>query len=193
MGVYSLPEDWWKVAFTKQAEFTVDEGRMRKADIEDLRAGLITATDITERRGENYDDVVVQRAKELALLKKVAEDYGHNVAELAILTKPGDMVPTEQESEDETEHKKAVLNFETLKAKFDSYGVGVRAGSITPQTDDETAFRTEAGLPPVGEAVKSAWEKDGGYRRPITLQSGTESKADIEEADENTNPEDNDQ
>jgi hypothetical protein len=193
MGVYKLPTDWWKVAFTKPAEFTVDEGRMRKADIEDLRAGLITATDITERRGENYDDVVVQRAKELALLKKVAEDYGHNVAELAILTKPGDMVPTEQESEDETEHKKAVLNFETLKAKFDSYGVGVRAGSITPQTDDETAFRTEAGLPPVGEAVKGAWEKDGGYRRPITLQSGTESKADIEEADENTNPEDNDQ
>ena len=193
MGVYKLPTDWWKVAFTKPAEFTVDEGRMRKADIEDLRAGLITATDITERRGENYDDVVVQRAKELALLKKIAEDYGHNVAELAILTKPGDMVPTEQESEDETEHKKAVLNFETLKAKFDSYGVGVRAGSITPQPDDETAFRTEAGLPSVSPAVTAAWEKDGGYRRPITLQSGTESKADIDEADENTNPEDNDQ
>ena len=102
------------------------------------------------------------------------------------------MVPTEQESEDETEHKKAVLNFETLKAKFDSYGVGVRAGSITPQPDDETAFRTEAGLPSVSPAVTAAWEKDGGYRRPITLQSGTESKADIDEADENTNPEQTD-
>jgi len=193
MGAYTLPKDWWKVSFTKPAEFTVDEGRMRKADIEDLRAGLITATDITERRGEHYDDVVVQRAKELAMLKKVAEDYGHNVAELAILTKPGDMIPTETESEDETEHKKAVLNFETLKAKFDSYGVGVRAGSITPQTADETAFRTEAGLPSVSPAVMAAWEKDGGYRRPITLQSGTESKADIDEADENTNTEDDDE
>ena len=29
MGVYSLPKDWWKVTFTKPAEFTVDEGRMR--------------------------------------------------------------------------------------------------------------------------------------------------------------------
>ena len=193
MGAYTLPKDWWKVSFTKPAEFTVDEGRMRKADIEDLRAGLITATDITERRGEHYDDVVVQRAKELDMLKKVAEDYGHNVAELAILTKPGDMIPTETESEDETEHKKAVLNFETLKAKFDSYGVGVRAGSITPQTADETAFRTEAGLPSVSPAVMAAWEKDGGYRRPITLQSGTESKADIDEADENTNTEDDDE
>jgi len=93
MGVYSLPEDWWKVSFTKPAEFTVDEGRMRKADLEDLRAGIITATDITERRGDHYDDVIVQRAKELAMLKKVAEEYGHDPGELSILTKPGDILP----------------------------------------------------------------------------------------------------
>ena len=193
MGAYNLPKDWWKVSFTKPAEFTVDEGRMRKADLEDLRAGIITATDITERRGDHYDDVILQRAKELAMLKSIAEEYGHDVSELSILTKPGDMPAEPTESEDEVEHKKQVLNFETLKAKFDSYGTGVRAGSITPQTDDETAFRTEAGLPPVGDAVRGAWEKDGGYRRPITLQSGTESKADIDEADTNNNPENNEE
>jgi len=93
MGTYKLPTDWWKVAFTKPAEFTVDEGRMRKADLEDLRAGIITATDITERRGDHYDDVIVQRAKELAMLKKVAEEYGHEPGELSILTKPGDILP----------------------------------------------------------------------------------------------------
>ena len=192
MGAYTLPEDWWKVSFTKPAEFTVDEGRMRKADIEDLRAGLITATDIVERRGSNYDDVVIQRAKELSTLKQIAEDYGHQLTDISILTKPGDIAPEKEESEDVVEHKKQVLNFETLKAKFDSYGVGVRAGSITPQTDDELSFRQEAGLPPVGAAVKGAWEKDGGYRRPITLQSGAESQAEISEADKNTNPDNND-
>ena len=93
MGVYNLPTDWWKVSFTKPAEFTVDEGRMRKADLEDLRAGIITATDITERRGDHYDDVIVQRAKELSMLKKVAEEYGHEPGELSILTKPGDILP----------------------------------------------------------------------------------------------------
>ena len=91
MGAYNLPEDWWKVTFTKPAEFTVDEGRMRKADIEDLRAGLITATDITERRGESFEDVVMQRAKELVLQKKIAEENDLEPTDLAILTKPGDM------------------------------------------------------------------------------------------------------
>ena len=37
--------------------------------------------------------MIVQRAKELAMLKKVAEDYGHDPAELSILTKPGDILP----------------------------------------------------------------------------------------------------
>lgn len=93
MGEYELPEDWWQLTFSKPAEFTVDEGRMRKADLDDLRAGVITANDIVERRGGNYEEVILQRAKELATLKKIAEEYGHDVSELSILTKPGDIVP----------------------------------------------------------------------------------------------------
>jgi hypothetical protein len=72
------------------------------------------------------------------------------------------------------------LDFATLKAKFDSYGVAVRAGSLTPQKSDEEAFRREAGLPVIGPEVAGAWEFDGGYRRPITLRSGSESEAEIE-------------
>lgn len=93
MGSYNLPDDWWKISFSRPAEFTVDEGRMRKADLEDLRAGVITNQDIVERRGGNYEDIITQRAKELAMLKQIAEEYGHDVSELSILTKPGDIVP----------------------------------------------------------------------------------------------------
>ena len=105
-GSYNLPEDWWKITFSKPPEFTVDEGRMRKADLDDLRAGVITANDIVERRGQNYEDVIKQRAKELAYLKEIAEEYGHEVSELSILTQPGDIVPeqtdnTNNEQEDE--------------------------------------------------------------------------------------------
>ena len=81
-----------------------------------------------------------------------------------------------------------------MKAKFDSYGVAVRAGSITPQQSDEEAFRKEAGLPDIGKAVSDAWEFDGGYRRPITLKSGSESEAEIEISEtqtEETQTEDN--
>lgn len=57
---------------------------------------------------------------------------------------------------------------------MDAYGVGVRAGAITPQQDDETAFRERAKLPAMSSAAKAQWTKDKGVRRPITLvQDGT--------------------
>lgn len=57
-----------------------------------------------------------------------------------------------------------------LKSRLDAYGVGVRAGAITPQPEDEGALRTEMGLPPMSEAAQEAWEEDHGVRRPITLR-----------------------
>ena len=76
---------------------------MRKADLEDLRAGVITAGDIVARRGNNYEETITQRARELALLKKVAEEYGHDIQELSILTKPGDIVPEQTNNQDNTQ------------------------------------------------------------------------------------------
>ena len=57
-----------------------------------------------------------------------------------------------------------------LKLRMDAYGVGVRAGAITPQTDDEEQFRQEAGLPPMSAEAKAAWADDEGVRHPITLR-----------------------
>lgn len=53
----------------------------------------------------------------------------------------------------------------------EKYGSAVRAGLITPNLADETAFRKSAGLPPPTDDVKQAWVEDGGARRPITLQA----------------------
>jgi hypothetical protein len=182
-GAYSLPEDWWKVSFTAPAEFTVDEGRMRAADIEDLRAGLTTATNIMERQGRNFEDELMQRPQELVKMKEIAEQHGLDYRELSLITRPGDIVPgpTDAPSEEALQQESNRLNFETLKAKFDSYGVGVRAGSITPQFQDEEAFRVEAGLPAISQPVQEAWNEDGGYRRPITLQSGKQAEADLQQ------------
>ena len=109
---------------------------------------------------------------------------------------PGDPVElvkdeTGEDSEDENSDGEQIkanseLDFLTLKAKFDSYGVAVRAGSLTPQKSDEEAFRKEAGLPDMGQAVSDAWELDGGYRRPITLKSGSESEAEIQISESQT-------
>lgn len=59
---------------------------------------------------------------------------------------------------------------ERLKSILDAYGVGVRAGAITPIDVDEEYFRSQAGLPAKTAAVVTAWTEDGGIRRPITLQ-----------------------
>jgi len=203
-GVYGdLPEDWWKFGFTKPAQFTVDEGRMRAADIADLRAGLTTEDHIVEARGMNYEELVRKRAANIVMKKRIAEENGLNPVELGTTGMPGDPVElvqdetgevvTDEEGEVVTDDNgeatlamKSDLDFATLKAKFDSYGVAVRAGSITPQKSDEDAFRSEAGLPEMSQSVTDAWTQDGGYRRPITLRSGSESQADIETAETQT-------
>lgn len=52
---------------------------------------------------------------------------------------------------------------------MDAYGVGVRAGTITPTQADEEYFRSLGDFPEITDAVKNSWTEDGGFRRPITL------------------------
>ena len=59
-----------------------------------------------------------------------------------------------------------------IKMWMDAYGVGVRAGGITPHQEDEESFRQKLGLPPISSFIKTAWQKDDGFRRPITLSNG---------------------
>jgi capsid protein len=103
-GVYTLPEDWYRVTFTKPAQFTVDEGRMRKADIEDLRAGLITEDAIVEARGMNYSDILHKLAANAKMRQEIAAEYGIDESQLGILTKPGD-IPVQVESEDDDDEE----------------------------------------------------------------------------------------
>lgn len=56
-----------------------------------------------------------------------------------------------------------------LKILLDLYGVGVRAGVLTPQMQDEEYFRGIADLPEMSAETKAAWAEEGGVRRPITL------------------------
>jgi hypothetical protein len=62
------------------------------------------------------------------------------------------------------------MNPEQLKIAMDTYGIGVRAGAITPTAEDEKFFRAQTGLPLLTSEAKEAWKEDGGVRRPITLQ-----------------------
>jgi hypothetical protein len=69
-----------------------------------------------------------------------------------------------------------------LREQMETYGIGVRAGSLTPQTVDEEYFRNLAGLPPLGKDAQKAWTADKGVRRPITLASVADTRVDGAEA-----------
>lgn len=66
-----------------------------------------------------------------------------------------------------------------VRGLIDAYGIGVRAGVITPVLEDETMMRAMAGLPGVNTQITDAWTKDGGVRKPITLKGETEVQADL--------------
>jgi capsid protein len=77
---------------------------MRKADIEDLRAGLITEDAIVEARGMNYSDILHKLAANAKMRQEIAAEYGIDESQLGILTKPGD-IPVQVESEDDDDEE----------------------------------------------------------------------------------------
>lgn len=82
---------------------------------------------------------------------------------------------------------------EVMKRKLDAYGVAVRAGTFTPQVEDEAAYRLEFGLPSMSKAAIDLWNDQGNVRQPITLQSGDEASALADAADVVDNTQEDDQ
>ncbi len=126
--------------------------------------------------------------KEMADIVKTLSEAGYEISEedlnsrfgMRVIKRETEIVDSSDTDNGDAEAKSERLRFELLKAKFDSYGVGVRAGSITPQTIDEEEFRKESGLPPMSPAAISNWDESDGVRRPTTLKS----PAEVEEGNE---------
>lgn len=125
----------------------------------------------------------VTEIQEMANVVKTLDEGGWEVSQETLSERLGFPVTKKQDessqmiSTDDNGDSEAVsqrLKFESLKAKFDSYGVGVRAGSITPQTADEIAFRKDASLPEMSPAAAENWKDSDGVRRPTTLKSPAE-------------------
>jgi HK97 family phage portal protein len=72
----------------------------------------------------------------------------------------------------------------TTAMSLDDYGVAVRAGVLTPQVEDETAFRAAFNLPSLSKSAADLWAAQGNVRQPITLQSGKETEQQASDAGE---------
>jgi hypothetical protein len=175
-------QQWWNWSFTTPPKLTIDDGRSLKEKMALYDKGLINATQILGELsldlGETLKERATEEAKRLVAIREANEEYEveidpRGVRLITASEQPQQSGDTSNDSEDGDdsgdESNNDKLRFENLKAKFDAYGVAVRAGAITPAKEDEDLFRKEAGLPSMPKAVAGAWQEDKGYRRPITL------------------------
>lgn len=142
--------------WTPQGREMIDPVKEMNGLILELKSGLISWDEACKRRGYNPDTLMEQMKSD----KKRFEDAGINVEWILEKESIGALVAPDGSDK---------LNPEDLKRVLDAYGVGVRAGTITPTDQDETYFRGLAAFPEMSEAVINAWKEDGGFRRPITL------------------------
>lgn len=91
--------DWWQWSFTPPPRFTVDANRDVKSDIDALRAGIDSESQIIRRvHGMEPEAFYRVRARTIKLKEKIAAEEGIAVSQLGSLSQPG-VVPPEQEAE----------------------------------------------------------------------------------------------
>jgi lambda family phage portal protein len=122
-------------------------------------------------RGRDWEEVLEQRAMEAKRRKELERQYGVNLSPLEseLPAAPTDVDVTGEGLEDPEGDGLDEEAIAELRAEADAYGVAVRAGVVTPQTEDEEHFRARMGLPQMSTAAREAWSRDQGTRRPITI------------------------
>jgi len=151
----------WTV--TRPARLTVDDGREERADLEKVLAGAMSEEEFQANRGKSLREHMTEKARTIQTAEEVA----------AAMSTPERPVLAAELLAGGTGGGPGGDGGPSQKEVFDSYGVGVRAGALTPQTEDETHFRTSAGLPDLGPAAAGLWDDQGGIRQPITLAPST--------------------
>lgn len=152
----AFPPDYWNHDLLPNEWDYTDPVSEVQSDMLQVDAGFKSVQMVMAERGRNGDKILREREeweKKTRGLPKV-----HS-------TMTRDPAPEPQADPNAPDPEP-----ERIKAEADAYGVGVRAGVITPQTDDEKAFREKLDLPAMSTEVQKVWkEDDKGARRPITL------------------------
>lgn len=99
--------DWWKFDFTAPPEFSVDPTRNVTSDIEALRAGIESEDNVIRRYfGTDPESFYRTRARTLKLKQRIAAEEGVEVADLGILTMPGDQANAQPAAQGQNDDQK---------------------------------------------------------------------------------------
>lgn len=155
-------DDWWNCEFIPPKKITVDNGRDGRLYIELMEKGAMSYERYANLHGfdaESEEDDIIETYERR---KAKCEARGLNMSEVFPIQGVLVAAPV-------TADGASASDIETQKALMDAYGVGVRAGCLTPNQEDEASFREALGLGAMNTNVISAWADDEGVRRPITL------------------------
>lgn len=148
-----VPDDWGLYEWTPNGRPLVEPSK----DAPGLKIladmGVVIEPNIAAEMGYDADELIRDQAEWKK--KRLAADlpFGNGVPPLD----PVPVDPDENDGEDPSAREEA-----------DAYGIAVRSGAVTPQAEDEAHFRQRMGLPPMGDGVREAWNRET-VRRPITL------------------------
>lgn len=149
----------------------IDPEKEAKALVLQMQWGLKARSRIIRERGDMPHVVNMEIKRDQEERERLGIKIGASVGE----------EPEELEDDDSTDDEGGERD------AAETYGIAVRSGSITPQTDDEVAFRERFGYPPMSPEAIEQWKKDRGVRRPITL-APSDSSADDPPPDDDRQP-----
>lgn len=142
-------EDLDQMTFSFQGWDWIDPAKDIKADVMAIKSGLKNVFEVGSRRGYDVSDNV----QALGQLKALFEAEG-----LALPAEIFDAASAPDVGEDGDIDGASSSDEPSLKERMDTYGVGVRAGALTPQIADEDHFRSELGLGAPTAPIVEAWE-----------------------------------
>ena len=74
--------EWWKAVYQTPKRISIDVGRDSNADREDYFAGMRSLADLAGERGDDWQEIVRQKAMEAKYMAEIAKEYGVEVSQI---------------------------------------------------------------------------------------------------------------
>jgi capsid protein len=165
---WDIARAWTLCDWSGAVKPSSDVLKVTNAYLKQIEGGLNThERSCRELTGQKYSKVIRRLKKENQMKADAMRPLLELEAEFS--NQSSDTGNVENNETVKSDSEIAEETARAAKVFADAYGVGVRAGTTTPQTADEKAFRKLMGLPVMSADTIKKWKFEHGTRQPITL------------------------
>lgn len=154
----TAPDDAWRYDWVPPGRPLNDTEKEAAGFELMMKLGLAAPEMIATSMGESWDKLRTTIAKNKAEMAAMGIAWPGGLPPAAAAPPDGAAAAQESGRPDEV----------SPREKVDAFGIGVRAGVVTPQIEDEEELRKVLRLPQMSDAVREVWKEEG-VRRPITI------------------------